>query len=103
MKMATIDEPKIHHMKVTASGQVSVPAEVRRRWGTTRVKVIDAGDHLIIEPEPENPFEGLLGILAGPGPTYDEMEAEERAFELERERRKWPSTGGRDASGVEGP
>jgi bifunctional DNA-binding transcriptional regulator/antitoxin component of YhaV-PrlF toxin-antitoxin module len=78
-------------MKVTASGQVSVPAEVRRRWDTTRVKITDEGDRLVIEPEPENPFEGLLGSLRGElSATWDEMEAEERASERERHRRKWP-------------
>lgn len=91
MSMTTIDDDKTHHMKVTASGQVSVPAEVRRRWGTTRVKITDEGDRLIVEPEPENPFRDLIGILAGPGPTSDEMKAEERAAEEERERRRYPS------------
>lgn len=91
MLMATIDGPKVHHMKVTASGQVSVPAEVRRRWGTTRVRITDEGDRLIIEPASENPFADLIGILAGEVTmTYDEMEAEERAAERERNRRKWP-------------
>lgn len=92
MLMSAIEEDKTHHMKVTTAGQVSIPAEVRRRWATTRVKVTDHGDHLVIEPEPENPFEGLLGILAGPsGPAlHVGWEDEEREAELERGRRKWP-------------
>ncbi len=90
MSMVAIEESKTHHMKVTTAGQVSVPAEVRRRWATSRVKITDEGDRLIIEPEPENPFRDLIGILAGPGPTSDEMKAEERAMEEERERRKYP-------------
>ena len=49
MSMATIDGSKVHHMKVTASGQVSVPAEVRRRWDTTRVRIVDEGHRLVIE------------------------------------------------------
>jgi AbrB family looped-hinge helix DNA binding protein len=102
MSMSAIHDAKVHHMKVTASGQVSVPAEVRRRWGTTRVRITDEGGRLIIEPEPENPFEGLLGILAGPGPTYDEMEAEEREAAHERDRRKWPQFTDLEAGGREG-
>lgn len=91
MAMAAIDDPKIHHMKVTTAGQVSVPAEVRRRWATTRVRITDEGDRLIIEPEPENPFFDLIGILAGKVTmTWEEMKAEEREAELERERRKYP-------------
>jgi len=91
MIMAAIDESKTHHMKVTASGQVSVPAEVRRRWGTSRVRITDEGGRLIIEPEPENPFIGLIGILADEaGPTVDEMIVQERIEDEEHERRKYP-------------
>lgn len=76
-------------MRVTASGQVSVPAEVRRRWTTSRVKITDLGDRLVLEPEPENPFAKYLGILAGPGPTSDEMREQNRIEEREAEERKW--------------
>jgi AbrB family looped-hinge helix DNA binding protein len=41
-------------MKVTKNGQISLPAEVRRRWNTDRVIVIDTPDGLIIRPfDPE--------------------------------------------------
>lgn len=78
-------------MKVTSAGQVSVPAEVRRRWSTSRVKVTDQGDRLIIEPEPENPFALLSGIFSGSGPSVDEMLAEARAEEQAAEERKFGS------------
>lgn len=90
MSMAAIDDAKVHHMKVTTAGQVSIPAEVRRRWGTTRVKITDEGGRLVVEPEPENPFEGLIGILSDGTLSSDDMEAEEREAERERNRRKWP-------------
>ena len=38
---------------VSKSGQVSVPAEVRRRWGLTaggRVTIIDLGDAVVLMP-----------------------------------------------------
>lgn len=76
-------------MKITTSGQVSIPAAVRRAWGTTRVKMTLEGDRLVVEPEPENPFDRFYGIFAGPGPTYDELRAEDRELEREREERKW--------------
>lgn len=76
-------------MRITASGQVSVPAEVRRRWKTTRVHIIEHGDRIVVEPEPENPFDEFVGVFAGPGPTYDEMKAEDREVEAEREERRW--------------
>ena len=77
-------------MRVTASGQVSLPAEVRRRWGAARVRIIDQGDRLIVEPASDNPIADLIGILAGPGPSYDAMESEEREVEAERDRRRYP-------------
>jgi AbrB family looped-hinge helix DNA binding protein len=81
-------------MKVTTAGQVSVPAEVRRRWATSRVKITDEGDRLIIEPEPENRFADLVGVLAGPdGPALPVgWEEEERELELELERTKFGDT-----------
>jgi AbrB family looped-hinge helix DNA binding protein len=78
-------------MKVTAAGQVSLPAEVRRRWSAGRVKVTDEGDRLIIEPASDHPFDDLIGILTHDGPTWDEMDAEERELEQERELRKYGS------------
>ena len=38
---------------VSKSGQISVPAEVRRRWGLTeggRVTVVDLGDAVVLLP-----------------------------------------------------
>ena len=92
MIMAALQDGKVHHMRVTSAGQVSVPAEVRRRWATTRVRITDEGDRLIIEPEAENPFGDLVGILAGvvDRRAYDELKAEDRAAELERDRRRYP-------------
>jgi len=78
-------------MKLTSSGQVSVPADVRRRWTTTRLKVTDLGDRIVIEPEPDNPFSKYRGILARPGPTSDEMRDADRVAEAEAEKRKWGS------------
>lgn len=78
---------QIHHMKLTDGGQISVPAAVRRRWGTQRVKITDAGDHLVVEPEPTNRFaalRGRIGPLDVDGDTLlrrmrdDEQHAEDR-------------------------
>lgn len=93
MNMATMQEKNVHHMRVTSAGQVSLPAAVRRRWATSRVRIVDEGDRLVIEPEPENPFSRFTGILAGPGPTADEMRAEDRRMEQEAEDRKFGGPG----------
>lgn len=79
---------QVHHMKLTASGQVSVPADVRRRWTTTRVKITDLGDRLVIEPETENRFAKYRGIWAGLAVSSDDMRAQTRREEQEAEDRR---------------
>lgn len=96
MSMVSMQDANVHHMRVTSAGQVSLPAEVRRRWGASRVRITDEGGRLIIEPVADNPFESLIGILAHDGPTWDEAKAEERELDLERERRKYGSPPGGD-------
>jgi bifunctional DNA-binding transcriptional regulator/antitoxin component of YhaV-PrlF toxin-antitoxin module len=67
------------YVRVTSSGQVSLPAAVRRRWGAGTVLVIDRGDHAIIRPVPDDPIAALQGIRAGQGPSSDEARALDRA------------------------
>lgn len=71
--------------KVTSSGQISLPAALRRRWGAGRVLVIDRGDYAILRPMPED----IVGFLRGsitPGETnLADIRAEERADEARRE------------------
>lgn len=75
------------HAKVTRNGQVSLPAELRHRWGTGSVLVIDRGDYAIVRPVPTDPLAALRGAHAGPGPTLEQARAAERAAEQEREQR----------------
>ena len=53
MKQATISK----------GGQVSIPAEVRHRWGTNRVLVDDRGDELVFRPLPMDPIAAARGSL----------------------------------------
>ena len=76
-------------MKITSSGQISLPADVRRRWGVTRVRLVDHGDHVTLEPIPDDVFTATFGAFAGPGPTSDEMRQMEREAEAEREERRY--------------
>jgi len=80
---------------ITTGGQVSIPADVRHRWGTRRVIVEDQGDALVLRPLPVDPIGAAIGSLAGPGPNTDAMRAALRRddTEIERRRRK---PGGRD-------
>jgi bifunctional DNA-binding transcriptional regulator/antitoxin component of YhaV-PrlF toxin-antitoxin module len=74
--------------KVTSNGQVSLPAELRRRWRAGAVLVIDRGDYAIVRPIPEDSIAALYGVHAGPGPTSAEVRAAERAAEADREDRR---------------
>lgn len=82
MRMATI----------TRGGQISVPAEIRRRWNTSRVVLEDQGDSLVVHPAPDDPIAAARGAFAGEGRhTSDELRAiwrrEEQEAEARRERR----------------
>jgi len=77
-------------LKISAGGQVSVPADVRNRWKTRVVVADDRGDHLILRPAPEDPIEAALGAFADlPGPTADEARRMDREEEAEIEDRKF--------------
>lgn len=71
--------------KITASGQVSLPAALRRRWGASVVLVIDKGDYAIVRPVPDDPVSALRGAHAGAGPSVDEARASARRDEAGHE------------------
>lgn len=70
--------------KVTAAGQVSLPATLRRRWRSGSVIVIDKGDYAIVRPVPDDPVAAVRGRHAGPGPTVEEVRAADRAEHADR-------------------
>jgi len=85
-------------MKVTQisqGGQVQIPAEVRRRWGTRKVMIDDAGGDIRISPVPDDPISAVAGIFTGPGPSGDELIRIWREEEAEAEERKWKHLGRR--------
>ena len=51
-------------VRISRGGQVSIPAEVRHRWSTSRVALEDLGDRLVIHPAPDDPITGLRGAFA---------------------------------------
>ena len=77
-------------LKISAGGQVSVPATVRNRWKTRVVVADDRGDHLILRPAIEDPIEAARGAFKDyPGPSSDEMRRQFREEEREAEERKF--------------
>jgi AbrB family looped-hinge helix DNA binding protein len=75
-------------VKVTRNGQVSLPAELRHRWGAGSVLVVDRGDYAIVRPIPEDTVAALQGAHAGPGPTSENARAVERKADTESESRR---------------
>lgn len=73
---------------VSRNGQISVPAEVRHRWDTKTVLVIDRGNYAIVRPVPDDPVTALRGSYAGPGPTAEDARSADRTAESDREERR---------------
>jgi bifunctional DNA-binding transcriptional regulator/antitoxin component of YhaV-PrlF toxin-antitoxin module len=77
-------------LKISAGGQVSVPAAVRQRWKTRVVVADDRGDHLILRPAVEDPIEWAAGAFKDyPGPSSDEARRLNREEEKRTEERKF--------------
>jgi bifunctional DNA-binding transcriptional regulator/antitoxin component of YhaV-PrlF toxin-antitoxin module len=77
-------------LKISAGGQVSVPAAVRNRWKTKVVVADDRGDHLILRPAPEDPIEALRGAFKNTsGHNADEWRQIAREEERRAEERKF--------------
>lgn len=78
----------IKRLVISRGGQISVPAAVRKRWGTRAVTAEDRGDELVLRPAPDDAIAAVRGIFAkemGRGPTIDELRAQGRAEEAEVE------------------
>jgi len=80
----------MRRLKISAGGQVSVPAAVRQRWKTRVVTADDRGDHLILRPALEDPIEAARGAFKDyPGPSTDEMRRQFREEEQRANERKF--------------
>jgi AbrB family looped-hinge helix DNA binding protein len=80
----------MRYLMISKGGQISVPAEIRKRWQTRRLQVEDRGDELVIRPAPEDPIAAARGIFKGRS-TYssEDLRHMEREEEAEIEERKW--------------
>jgi bifunctional DNA-binding transcriptional regulator/antitoxin component of YhaV-PrlF toxin-antitoxin module len=78
-------------LKITTSGQVSLPARIRRRWGTTSVTIEDRGSSVVLRPVPDDPVAAAAGFLKGRIPPTEELRSDAREDEraaLERRERR---------------
>lgn len=74
--------------KITMGGQISLPAAVRRRWGTNVVAVEDHGDRVVVRPLPDDPVAAARGALKGRVGSTAELRRIARRDELLAEQRR---------------
>lgn len=71
--------------KISTGGQVSIPAVLRKRWGTGVVTIDDCGDHAVIRPAPADPITAARGAFKeafdAAGKSTEEIRAEMREEE----------------------
>jgi bifunctional DNA-binding transcriptional regulator/antitoxin component of YhaV-PrlF toxin-antitoxin module len=82
--------PAGYVMKVSANGQVSIPAATRSRWRTARVLVVDLGDRVVLRPLPDDPVGALVGKYRARGPSTDDARRRARSEDAATEKRKRP-------------
>jgi AbrB family looped-hinge helix DNA binding protein len=70
--------------EITKGGQISIPAAIRHRWGTSTVVLDDQGDHIVIEPAPDDPVAAAEGALAAEFGTIDVVRLRRAARDDER-------------------
>jgi bifunctional DNA-binding transcriptional regulator/antitoxin component of YhaV-PrlF toxin-antitoxin module len=70
-------------MTISRGGQVSIPAPIRHRWGTSTVTLDDQGDRIVLTPTADDPIAAAEGALREFGPI-DITEMRARAREDER-------------------
>lgn len=69
---------------ITKGGQVSIPADVRHRWGTRRLLIEDRGTELVFRPLPDDPIaaaRGALRLTDAALPSSDEARRQTRREE----------------------
>jgi bifunctional DNA-binding transcriptional regulator/antitoxin component of YhaV-PrlF toxin-antitoxin module len=73
--------PQSHVMRVSANGQVSIPAAARARWRADRVVVVDLGDRVVMRPLPSEPVAAVRGKYRARGPASEVARAQARREE----------------------
>jgi bifunctional DNA-binding transcriptional regulator/antitoxin component of YhaV-PrlF toxin-antitoxin module len=87
-RLACVILMKMRQIRITTGGQISVPAELRRRWGTRTLVLDDRGDHAVLRPAPDDPIAAVRGIFAGRLPPSEELRRQAREEETAAERRR---------------
>ncbi len=72
-------------MKISKGGQISIPAPIRHRWGTSTVTLEDRGDRIVLEPTADDPIMAAEAALAREFGGLDLRELRHAAREDERQ------------------
>lgn len=65
---------RMKQLRISRGGQVSIPAEIRHRWKTSRLSLDDRGGEIVLRPAPDDPIRALKGGLPlSDGLTSDEL------------------------------
>ncbi|MCA1736734.1 MAG: AbrB/MazE/SpoVT family DNA-binding domain-containing protein [Actinobacteria bacterium] len=70
--------------RISKGGQISIPAAIRHRWGTTTLALDDQGDRIILEPAPDDPIAAAEGALAALVGKIDPAQLRRRAREADQ-------------------
>jgi AbrB family looped-hinge helix DNA binding protein len=80
----------MRYLMISKGGQISVPAEVRKRWGTRRLRLEDRGDELVLRPAPDDPIRAARGIFKDRSAhTSEELRQLEREEQAGLEESEW--------------
>jgi bifunctional DNA-binding transcriptional regulator/antitoxin component of YhaV-PrlF toxin-antitoxin module len=71
-------------MRISKGGQISIPAPIRHRWGTSTVALEDQGHRIVLEPASDDPIAAAEGALARELGGIDLKRLRRRAREDER-------------------
>jgi bifunctional DNA-binding transcriptional regulator/antitoxin component of YhaV-PrlF toxin-antitoxin module len=74
--------------RITTGGQISLPAAIRKRWGTKTVALEDLGDRVIVRPLPDDPIGAARGALKGRLGSTAALRAKARKDEATAEARR---------------
>ena len=75
-------------VRISRGGQISLPAEIRRRWASDTLIVEDLGNRVVIRPMPADPIGAAVGAFRSPGLTSDQARTMIRMEETEAEQSK---------------
>jgi bifunctional DNA-binding transcriptional regulator/antitoxin component of YhaV-PrlF toxin-antitoxin module len=78
-------------IRISKGGQISLPAQIRRRWATDALVVEDLGDRVVLRPIPSDPVGAAVGAFPTKKVSTAQARKRIRGEERAAERRKFGS------------